>query len=221
MRAAPNVRAHTEDLRLAVQQVLSESLGDGYKVRRLRRRRSAYSSSCSIENLEVELTRERRLSLVFKDLSPTSLLETAQEVRPRFLYDPLREIETYRKILNPERFGTAICYGAIHHPDLQRYWLFLERVEGCLLWQVGHMETWRRAAQWMARLHTEFSTAQNGENRAKLAHLLEYDRQLFGVWLERAENYLRARPAGECAKVSRRFSRLAAGYGRVIDRLLA
>ena len=41
------------------------------------------------------------LELMFKDLSRQALLETARRIRPAFIYEPLREIETYRKILAP------------------------------------------------------------------------------------------------------------------------
>ena len=250
MTTPPSIRVRDDDLRLALEQVLSEHFARLCPITVLRRRRSNYSSSCCIENLEVELAHGQRLSLVFKDLSPTALLETAHEVRPPFFYDPLREIETYRTILGRGRFGTAICYGAIHHPQLERYWLFLERVRGPLLWQVGKKESWRRAAQWIARLHTEFSISQNsnpgnggipagrttvfgrdsqptGISRnmpATMAvlpgHLLNYDRQLFGVWLDRADRFLHARRAAQSATVWRQFRRVANRYDQVIDRLL-
>src|SRR6266511_4312995 len=151
-------RVHIDELRTALEQVLSQYFGARRRVKKLRRRLSVYSSSYTIENLEVELDHGQRLRLVLKDLSPASLLLTAQQVRPHFLYEPRREIETYRKILHPQRLSTPICYGAIASPELERYWLFLERVSGPLLWQRGRMESWEQAARWLARLHTEFDT---------------------------------------------------------------
>src|SRR6476646_5400327 len=145
-----------DELRGAVEQVLSQHFGASRRVKSLRRRRSAYSSSSIIENLEVGLDSGRRLRLVFKDLSPRSLLLTASQVRPRFLYQPRREIEIYRRILDYQRFGTPRCYGAIESPAQERYWLFLERVDGPLLWQRGRLELWEQAAKWLARFHTEF-----------------------------------------------------------------
>jgi hypothetical protein len=250
MKTTPSIRVPDDDLRLALEQALSQYFARRCPIKILRRRRSIYSSSCCIENLEVELARGGRLSLVFKDLSPTALLVTAQEVRPQFFYDPLREIETYRTVLDPGRFGTAVCYGAIHHPESQRYWLFLERVRGPLLWQVGKIETWRRAAQWIARLHTEFSLSRNSNpgnagittgNKSILSHkchttgiptdrpvktavrpshLLNYDRQLFGLWLDRADRFLHARRAAQPATVWRQFRHVANRYNHVIDRLV-
>jgi hypothetical protein len=51
--------------------------------------------------------------MLYKDLSRRTMLESARWVKPVFLYDPLREIETYRYILGPNQLSTADCYGAI------------------------------------------------------------------------------------------------------------
>src|SRR6266853_1134112 len=147
-----------EELHQALEQVLSRYFKAPSRIGNLRRRTSAYSSSSTIENLDVRLERGARLHLVLKDLSPASQLPGARNVRPQFLYHPLRELETYRKILHPRKLGTAICYGAIDHAEVQIYLLFLERVRGPLLWQTGRQETWDEAARWLARLHTEFNT---------------------------------------------------------------
>jgi hypothetical protein len=96
---------------------------------------------------------------MFKDLSPQAMLDGARRTRPRFLYEPRREIETYRTILAPNELGTATCYGAVVERRARRYWLFLERVSGPLLWQVGEFDTWLAVARWLARLHSRFATA--------------------------------------------------------------
>ena len=36
--------------------------------------------------------------------------------KPAFLYDPLREIETYRRILGPRKVDAPACYGAVADP---------------------------------------------------------------------------------------------------------
>src|SRR5438046_2445835 len=135
MRTATPSRVPRDELQQALEQVMSEHFKTPRRLKLLRRRLSAYSSSCTIENLEVTLDRGQKLSLVLKDLSPVSRLAAARKVRPPFLYEPRRELETYRKILRPGEHGTAICYGAIESVERQRYWLFLERVKGPLLWQ--------------------------------------------------------------------------------------
>ena len=141
----------TGELAAALEGAFSKYYGLRCRIGRLRRRKSVYSSSFTIENLDVELAGGRRLALVFKDLSPSSMLPTARRVRPSFLYEPRREIQVYREILEPERLGTPICYGAELDHEASRYWLFLERVSGPLLWQRGRIESWRQAARCCAR----------------------------------------------------------------------
>src|SRR5215472_14203843 len=138
--AAPRIAKAELQQQLAL--LLSQHFGTARRVLSMRRRRSRYASSYILENLEVELDRGKHLSLIFKNMSADSLLSTARRVRPEFLYRPEREIETYRCVLDPKQFGTATCYGALQEPELERYWLFLERINGPLLWQVGRIEGW-------------------------------------------------------------------------------
>lgn len=210
-------RIHLEELNAALDQVLQEHFGARRRIKRWRRRLSVYSSSYTIENLELELDRGGPLRLVLKDLSPASLLSTAQRVRPHFLYDPLREIETYRVTLDPKRHGTPVCYGAVVSNELERYWLFLERVSGPLLWQKGRIESWQRAARWLATLHEGFDTTIDSHDAGRLMHLMRYDGRFFGLWLTRAEEFLRHKNHMGSPVTWRRFGRLADAYDRVID----
>jgi len=216
-------RLAREELHEALEQVLSKYFKAPLRVGNLRRRTSAYSSSSTIENLDVQLDRGPRLDLVLKDLSPASQLPGARNVRPPFLYQPLRELETYRKLLHPRKLGTAFCYGAIDHADVQIYWLFLERVRGPLLWQTGRQETWDQAARWLARLHTEFDTL-SWRNGARLPQLVPYDQQFFRTWMNRAEQFLPHQNGfngfHSSRTLRRTFGRLASRYDRVVDRLL-
>ncbi len=218
---ADPAKVPTEALFPALERALSQHFGATVRIVKLRRRCSRYSSSCAIENIEVGLESGTRLSLVFKDLSPAALLETAREVRPGFLYEPVREIETYRRLLAPERLGTPIYYGAVNRPELKQCWLFLERVEGPLLWQVGRLETWRQAARWLAKLHGKFAGSDRHHNPSRLAHLLRYDRQLLGLWLARAEKFLSRKSLAGSDGLCRTFLRLTDRYDGVIERLMA
>src|SRR3954469_24636011 len=98
-------RIHGDELRHALAEVMPQRL------KSFRRRLSAYSSSYTVENLDVTLADGKKLRLVLKDVSPASVLATAQQVRPRFLYHPAREIEVYQNILNPARSGTPRYFG--------------------------------------------------------------------------------------------------------------
>ncbi len=216
-----------EELRHELEQVLSHHYGAPRRVRHLHRRRSTYSSSYTIENLEVQLDHGKCLSLVFKDLSPGSILKTAQQIRPWFMYHPQREIETYHSILSSQRLGTPLCYGAVQRPEIQRYWLFLERVDGPLLWQAGRIDTWKHAARWLARLHSRFLAEKGSPQAADLngcrawpRSLLRYDYQHCMRWMTRAENFLSRRGAG-LDGLHRQFARLAGKYELVVKRLLS
>jgi Ser/Thr protein kinase RdoA (MazF antagonist) len=200
-------RIHGDELRAELERVLPE------RVQLLRRRLCAYSSSYTVENLDVTLGRGKKLRLVLKDVSPASVLATAQQVRPHFLYHPAREIEVYQKILNPARGGTARCVGAVNSAELERHWLFLERVDGRLLWQVGDLAQWDAAARWLGEFHTRLA----GKKFALEKTLLRYDEKFFGVWIERAEKFLKQRRATEL----KQFARLAQNYHRVVKKLLA
>jgi len=92
MRAFTRVPNTAEQLQEELEGVLAAHFGKRRRIRNVLRRRSRYSSSYPITNLRVEMETGERLSLVLKDLSPCSLLEEARDVRPEFLYNPLREI---------------------------------------------------------------------------------------------------------------------------------
>jgi hypothetical protein len=205
----------------ALERELTLHFGRACSVKRLLCRTNVYSSSYTILNLSVDLSRGRVLRLALKDLSPDSLLSAARAVRPSFLYDPAREIETYRTLLNPRKLGTPVCYGAVNDPERQRYWLFLERVSGPLLWQVGSMDTWQEAARWLARLHSAFSGISAASAAAGQVPLLCYTEELFGTWRIRAEAFLCQQKALRTSDLFRRFFRIMSRYDRVIDRLSA
>jgi hypothetical protein len=202
----------------AVHTVLTPHFRALRRIKSLRRRRSAYSSSSTLENLDVQLDTGKRLRLVFKDLSPRSQLITARQVRPLFLYQPRREIEIYRRILDSRKLDTPLFYGAIEDPEQERYWLFLERVDGPLLWQRGRLDLWEQAARWLARFHSEFAAASSDE--PSLDHVLSYDERLFSVWLTRAENFLSQKYAARSPHLWRRFYNVTNRYDEVIKRLL-
>ncbi len=217
----PEHQVGPDELRGALEEVLQRHFRRPRRVRQLQRRRSDYSSSYTIDDLDVLLDQDQSLQLVLKDLSPSSLLQMARQVRPHFLYEPRREIETYERILAVEDWGTPVWFGAVVSGGSERYWLFLERVEGVPLWQIGPMEVWEDAARWLARMHTAFDARQRSHGHPGLAHLLRYDEAFFQTWMTRAEGFLRSGPASDSPVTGRRFARLAEHYPTVIRRLTA
>lgn len=166
------------------------------------RRRSRYRTSFSLEELDVTLEDGTILALVFKDVGLHALSEHARGAKPDFLYDPLREIEAYESILADTGLGTAVCHGTVVDPERGRFWLFLERVPGVELYQVGELETWRRAARWLALLHDRCRGAQG-------ASLLRYDGDFYRLWLARARGFAQGAD----------LDRLAPRYDEVVERL--
>jgi aminoglycoside phosphotransferase (APT) family kinase protein len=174
-----------------MKEVLEPMLGG---IREIKRRPCPYYSSYHIEELDVTLADGTQLPVIFKDMT---LLAEVRHVKPSFLFDPLREIEVYRDVLAPRALGTAKLLGAV--TDNGRHWLFLERVTGDLLWQVGDTTIWRATARWLARFHRTSATA---------SRLLRYDRAYYQQWMERATAFHPA--AGD----------LVPAYERAVKRLL-
>src|SRR5262249_4394875 len=150
-----------DDLRGTLQEALAGHFGRACVISRLTRRPSAYRTSYPIEDLDVCLDDGTALQLLVKDLSWEALPAPVRQAKPAFLYDPRREMEIYRTILAPLRLGTAICYGVTASggggEPTTRHGLFLEKVNGVELYQVGEFEIWRQAARWLAGLHARFA----------------------------------------------------------------
>ncbi|MGI8825514.1 MAG: phosphotransferase [Chloroflexota bacterium] len=206
--------AHIDDIRRALEGVLTAHFGTLPSLIDLVHRPSPYRAGFALEELEVRLDAGVTLRLLCKDLSREALLENVRRVKPSFLHDPLREIETYRTILDSSRLGTATCYGAVVDHERGRYWLFIENVAGCTLYQIGG-PAWHDAARWLARMHCHFAGQPNLTDQARAAHLLRHDGDYYRLWLRRAQDFSRIRGN------SRRFIEgLTTRYDRVVERLV-
>ena len=213
----PKQRIGTAELRGALQEALSRRSGTQQRVVGLKRRPSIYSTSFAIEELDVRLQDGTSLRLLFKDVSRHAVLESARRVKPTFLYDPLREIETYRTILEPNRLGTATCYGAIVDQRAGHYGLFLEKVPGVELYQVGDLTTWQHVARWLAAMHVRFTLET--ERLAQAARLLRYDAGFYRLWIQRARTCRGRAESSKSRDVRSGMERLARSYERVVERL--
>ncbi len=209
----PRPIVKTGDLRDAIESWIEPGEGTSRRVRRLERRQSCASSSFALEELEVLLDNGTRGQLMFKNMDRRALIQSARRARPRFAYNPQREIETYRTILMPQHLSTPICYSSVVNPQLGWYWLFLERVAGLRLDQIGEITIWEQAARWLARLHCVF--APRIKSLARASHLVIYDQDWYRKWIQRAKMFLAH------AKSAREFEKLVKCYDQVIDRLNA
>jgi aminoglycoside phosphotransferase (APT) family kinase protein len=175
------------------------------RILRVRRRPSPRRSSFPLEELDVRLEGDVRLELVFKELGRHT--RAGRAAKPAFLHDPCREIEAYR-LFGERQLGTARCYGEVVNPGHNRYWLFLERVQGSVLAEVGELSTWQAAGRGLARLHTAFAPlAPSLPGRP----LLRYDAGFFRLWAQRAKAF----------SPSPSLTQLVRWHEQAIERLMA
>ena len=214
----PRQTASAPELRAALGDVLNRHFGTQRCIVNLERYPSDYRSSFTVDELTVCLDDGTTLQLLFKDLSWQALIEEARRAKPAFLYNPLREIETYQSILAPRRLGTAVCYGAVVDHQLGRYWLFLENVPGLQI-RFAELPVWEEAARWLAVMHSNF--AKETGRLTQVAPLLSYDGDFYRQWMRRAQEFSgQAEPSGSRA-TRQQIEWLAGRYDRVIERLLA
>jgi len=202
----------TDELRPALEGVLCRYFDRPCRVVGLDRVPSRYRSSFALEELAVRLDDGRALDILFKDVSPRGLSDEALAAKPAFLYDPRREIRTYVEALDPSRLGTAVCFGAVESSESGRYWLFLEKVAGKELYQVGEFGVWQQVAAWLSRLHRRFAPQVTSLQRT--IPLVNYDADFYRLWPKRALAFV-----GKSAPVetSRRLEKIASGYDRVVE----
>lgn len=211
------------ELQRILQDALRRRLGRRLRIVQLQRRVSSYLTSFPIEELAVQLHDGTTLELIFKNLDWHMLSEEVQRVKPRFLYDPRREVQVYRAILPSAPAGPPLYYGSLVDAQKGRYWLFLEKVEGLELYQVGELERWQAAAAWLAQLHSAFQGNRDSvEGRSALegrAPLLRYDEEFYWRWLRRARRFA-AQNAEAPREAKAGMEWLARRYGRVVAQLV-
>jgi len=139
-------------VRAALEQALAETRGASAPVAELSRRPFAYETSFALDALDARLADGERLALVVKDVGEAGLSTKAAATKPARTLDPRREIAVYRGLLSPAGLSTPRYHGAAVDPEIGRSWLFLERVEGEVLTDVGELGVWCEAAAWAAGL---------------------------------------------------------------------
>jgi len=96
-----------------------------------------------------------------------------------------------------------------------RAWLFLEKVQGRELYQIGELAVWSEVAGWLAGMHDRY--AERAEQLLlDYPLLVRYDAALLRRWLERAQRFV-GRPGASHGR--RDMARLAAVAETVIERL--
>jgi len=154
----------------------------GRPIATIRRRPFVARSSAPIAEVDVVFADQSAAVMLLKDLGRNGLTERARRAKPGALHNPVREVEVYRALLAGAELGTPKLYGAVADPSRDQYWLLIERVVGRELYQVGEIEIWEAVMRWLARFHRHF------QGRALTPSLLQYDRDFFLSWRDRASS---------------------------------
>lgn len=173
-----------DELARVLEPALQARLGASGRIAGIERCTSRYRTSFSLEELTVHFEDGTSLPIIFKDLNRGSLTPEARAAKPAFLYNPEREIVVYGMLL-PAAVPTAPnCYASVAEATTGRYWLFIEKVPGVELYQVGERGAWEDVARWLAGMHAR--TARRTWPTSLTQHLIRYDHRLYRTWLDRA-----------------------------------
>lgn len=209
----------TSDLQAELESLLQNHFKRAGRIVTIDRRPSAYASSFPVERLTVLMSDGSVLEILFKNLSRRALMADAIRAKPSILFNPLREIETYRRILGQSFLGTATFYGAVVDPRRDIYWIFLEWIDGKELYQFGDPDYWKAAARWLIRLHT--SSGKLLESVQERVPLIRYDSDFYRQWLTRAKAFSRRGNSLSASGFQRRIDWIEDRYDLVIERLLS
>ena len=205
------------ELRAALEAVFSR-MSSSPRIVDLDTRPMPYASSFAIEEANVRFDDGSILELVCKDTGEAAMLPEARRIKPRFLHNPLREIATYERILAPFDAGAPRFYGSAIDQRRGRYWLFLERVCGVPLSEVGDFDVWRQASSWLAWMHGRVARDPGLAGAAAAVPLVRYDRANSRAWMGRAQQHVDA-DAAQPRSRRLRFASLASQYEGVLDEI--
>lgn len=185
----------------------------------VRRRPWEYATSAALELVRAVMDDGSERRFVLKHLGPRSVLEPARRAKPSFVVDPRREIEVYRRVLAPLNVGPRLI-GYRISPATGIYWLLTEHVTDLRLFEVGDPAIWNGVAGWLGELHQRLS-GWNGQALCRQARLLQYNREWYTVWLDRALRFFAADDPVQSRRGRAALRWLAERYHKVIERLLS
>ena len=141
----------------------------------------AYGSSWWLEEITLHFDDHSHITLIFKDLVREAKGSGAHRIKPAFVTNPAREPWVYRTVLPEATPGSPKLWAAVTDVVDGRHWLFLERVNGEPLAQVGDRDAWCAAARWLGEFHSTAPVAH-----AVRSPLLRHDQEYHWRWLARA-----------------------------------
>jgi aminoglycoside phosphotransferase (APT) family kinase protein len=206
------------ELRVALETLFSKA--SSRRIVDLDTRPLPYASSFAIEEANVRFDDGSVVELVCKNTSRAAMLPEARRIKPKFLYHPLREIATYDRILAPFVAGAPRFYGSDVDERRGRYWLFIERVRGVPLTEVGDFGVWRQVSSWLASMHRRFAGDPGLSGAVTAVPLVLYHRAHSRVWIDRAQRNLDVESAQPWPR-RLRFASLMALYESVLDEISA
>jgi aminoglycoside phosphotransferase (APT) family kinase protein len=99
-----------------------------------------------------------------------------------------------------------------------RYWLFLEKVDGVEMYQVGRGSTWLDVSRWLADMHLAFANA--GVPAGLRPHLIEYDRRFYRRWMTRAKRFAARDRSADGHRRQTLLASIASHYRTATERLM-
>jgi aminoglycoside phosphotransferase (APT) family kinase protein len=111
--------------------------------------------------------------------------------------------------------GTPHFFGSVVDTENDRFWLFLERVAGRELYQVGDAGVWQDAARWLAHFHHQFSSSEALPPHT-VRRLVRLDEPYYRQWFERAAEFA----GSEKGIRNESVCRLAAHAPALVEQLL-
>jgi hypothetical protein len=162
----------TDDLVLReyVEQIVAAQFGSSAAIASVERQRSRFSSFYASDVLTIRLASGEELKVFMKDFGSYDHPKDALAERRE------RELAVYRDLLAGAELGTARYYGAAWEPAAERFWLFLEYVEGEPVKHYG-FDHWVPPAAWLGRMQGYF--ARHPHLWAACPHLVRHDAAFF------------------------------------------
>lgn len=210
--------AEMSELAEVIPRLLQQVGMTPVRVERIERAGSVVASSFPLEELTVHLDNGKQVELLFKNVNPRMLSAEARRAKPEFLNDPLREIAVYDRLLQFQPLDTPLYYGSVVDELRDQYWLFLEKVKGRELYQVGDVGIWQETARWLAKLHACFVVNNLPPDVA--LQIQRYDSAYYAHWLERAREFAAAKKHSGPSDAEDFLIKVSKKYDAVIHQLL-
>jgi thiamine kinase-like enzyme len=142
--------------------------------------------------------------IFLKDYSKSRLLKDDLPLRRN------REYQVYRDLLSHTDLEVPMYCGAVWRPEIERFWLLIEYVEGTELRYLG-FEDWIRAAAWLGGFQGAF--VDRKEDLEASRFLVHHDEDFF---LSKAETAVTA-VSEFSLKQAKRLARVLSGYDRIVN----